>query len=68
MGNFRNLAVDPTVEVVKTGRTSDNEVDAISGATISSQAVVKIINASNERWMDRVTALTKAAGNGGGPE
>jgi electron transport complex protein RnfG len=67
VGNFRNLAVDPTVVVVKAGRTSDNEVDAISGATISSQAVVKIINMSNERWMDRVTALTEA-GNGGGPE
>ena len=68
VGNFRNLAVDPTVVVVKAGRTSDNEVDAISGATISSQAVVKIINTSNGRWMDRVTALANAAGSGGGPE
>jgi electron transport complex protein RnfG len=68
VGNFRNLAVDPTVVVVKAGRTSDNEVDAISGATISSQAVVKIINTSNDRWMDRVTALASAAGSGGGPE
>jgi electron transport complex protein RnfG len=68
VANFRNLAVDPTVVMVKTGRTSDNEVDAISGATISSQAVVKIINASNDRWMDRVTALANAAGSGRGPE
>jgi len=54
--------------VVKSGKKSDNEVDAISGATISSKAVVKIINDSNARWLDRVEALAKTAGNGGGPK
>jgi electron transport complex protein RnfG len=68
VANFRNLAVDPEVVVVKEGRTNDNEVDAISGATISSKAIVRIINASNERWMDRVAALTDTAGSAGGPE
>jgi electron transport complex protein RnfG len=49
---FRNLAVDPKIVVVKGGRTRDNEVDAISGATISSKAVVRIINDSDSHWLD----------------
>jgi electron transport complex protein RnfG len=54
--NFRDLAVAPKVVVVKRGRTSDNQVDAISGATISSNAVVKIINEANARWLERIPA------------
>ena len=63
VGAFRDLAVEPAIVAVKSGRSRDNEVDAISGATISSKAVVKIINASNQRWMERIAAL---AGNGSG--
>jgi electron transport complex protein RnfG len=66
--NFRNLAVEPEVVVVKTGRTRDNEVDSISGATIPSRAVVRIINAANERWIDPVAALAETAGGARGPE
>ena len=66
--NFRNLSVEPEVVVVKTGRTRDNEVDSISGATISSRAVVRIINAANERWIDPVAALAETAGSVRGPE
>jgi electron transport complex protein RnfG len=68
LANFRNLAVDPEVVLVKAGRTRDNEVDAISGATISSKAIVRIINDANERWMDRVAALSDATHSGKGPE
>jgi electron transport complex protein RnfG len=68
LANFHDLAVDPKVVVVKSGKKTDNEVDAISGATISSKAVVKIINDSNQRWLDRVEALAKTIGNGGGPK
>ena len=32
------------LELIKSGKTKDNEILAISGATISSEAVVKIIN------------------------
>jgi electron transport complex protein RnfG len=60
--------VDPEVVLVKAGRTRDNEVDAISGATISSKAIVRIINDANERWMDRVAALSDATHSGKGPE
>jgi electron transport complex protein RnfG len=58
VGNFRNLAVDPEIVTVKKGRTRENEVDAISGATISSNAVVRIINESNARWIEHVSKLT----------
>jgi electron transport complex protein RnfG len=68
LANFRNLAVDPEVVVTKKGRTRENEVDAISGATISSIAVVRIINAANGRWVDRVTALADANGGAQGSE
>jgi electron transport complex protein RnfG len=54
VANFRDLAVAPEVVVVKKGRTRENEVDAISGATISSHAVVRIINRANSRWLDRL--------------
>ncbi|MHC4138008.1 MAG: FMN-binding protein, partial [Planctomycetota bacterium] len=57
--NFSDLRVTPEVVVVKRGRTNDNEVDVISGATISSNAVVKIINEANARWLER---LPTAAG------
>lgn len=53
VGNFSALAVDPTIELVK-GRTSPNQVDGITGATISSKAVVKILNLSNQRWIARL--------------
>lgn len=52
VSNFDALAVDPQIEVTKKGRTKPNEVDAISGATISSKAVVRIINESNGRWLE----------------
>jgi electron transport complex protein RnfG len=61
VGDFRNLAVEPDIVATKKGATRENEVDAISGATISSNAVVRIINESNRRWLERLEA---AGGNG----
>lgn len=52
---FEGLHVDPPIEAVKKGkRVSPNQLDAISGATISSKAVVKIINASNQTWLEHL--------------
>ncbi|MHC4414697.1 MAG: FMN-binding protein [Planctomycetota bacterium] len=51
VANFEALSVEPEIVLVKDGRDADNEVDAITGATISSRTVVKIINESNERWL-----------------
>jgi electron transport complex protein RnfG len=59
--NFRDLAIDPEIVVVKAGRSERNQVDAISGATISSNAVVRIINDANARWLERLEALDGAA-------
>ena len=60
LASFRDLAVEPSITAVKTKRVHPNEVDAISGATISSNAVVRILNDSNEHWLGRVTALAKS--------
>lgn len=71
--NFDDLAVEPNVVVVKTGRLHDNEVDAITGATISSKSVVRIINQANAFWLEKLPpagsepARTVASGEGGAP-
>ena len=51
---FEGLAVEPPIEAVKEGADAPNEVDAITGATISAVAVVDIVNAGNEAWLDRL--------------
>lgn len=54
VANFDGLAVEPVIVTVKGGRNADNEVDAITGATISSKAVVSIINKANDEWLRRL--------------
>ncbi len=55
VSNFSDLAIDPQVVVVKKGlRDEPHEVDAITGATISSKAVVRIINEGNARWLHKI--------------
>jgi electron transport complex protein RnfG len=55
VANFRALAIDPEIRAVKKGtKSAANEVDAITGATISSKAVVRIINEGNARWLERL--------------
>ncbi len=56
VANFSALAVEPEIVVIKGDVEADNEVDAITGATISSKAVVKIINAGNTRWLEQLPA------------
>jgi len=51
VGAFSALAVDPAIVATKKGAKEPYEVDAISGATISSKAVVNIINGGNEQWL-----------------
>jgi electron transport complex protein RnfG len=68
VGAFRDLAVEPRIELVKEAATADNEVAGITGATISSQAVVRIINQANELWLPRLPEaappLREPAGGG----
>ena len=55
VGNFQGLSVDPTIVAVKKGtRTRPNEVDSITGATIPSKAVVRIINETHTAWSDKL--------------
>jgi len=54
VGAFRSLAVDPEIVLTKDGAEAANEIDGITGATISSGAVVRIINASNATWLERL--------------
>lgn len=52
VGNFDALSIKPTIHVVKKGtKSKKNEVDAITGATISAKAVVRIINIANDKWL-----------------
>ena len=52
--NFRALEISPEIVLVKNGtKTSAFEVDGITGATISSKAVVKILNVANQEWLPR---------------
>ena len=75
VSNFAALAVKPQVKLVKNGqREAQNEVDAITGATISSKAVVRIINEANAQWLAALPEPTAApplaspAGAGEGKE
>ena len=55
--NFDEIAVEPTIVAVKTGaKRLPHEVDAITGATISSKAVVRILNGSFAEWSSRLPA------------
>lgn len=53
--NFVELKVAPKIELVKKGeKTAPNQVDAITGATISSRAVVTILSKSNATWLSKL--------------
>lgn len=56
VSNFEGLEAGAPIVVVKDGRDADNEVDAITGATISSKSVVRIINESVTFWKDKLPA------------
>jgi electron transport complex protein RnfG len=52
--NFDSLAVQPGIVLVKHGtRHAPNEVDGITGATISSKAVVRILGTAAAEWVPR---------------
>ncbi len=54
VGQFDHLPVKQELVTVKGGATAEHEVDAITGATISSKAVVNIINQANSTWQERL--------------
>ncbi len=73
VAGFSALSVEPEIVAVKKGtRSLANEIDAITGATISSKAVVRIINETHAEWAQRLPppgaepglAVTGSAGSG----
>jgi len=61
--NFKALAVEPDLVPVKRGlKTKPNEVDMITGASISSKAVVSILHKGNRTWLPRIGAATSKGG------
>ena len=57
VGGFSSLSVEPEIIAVKKGTKSQpNEIDAITGATISSKAVVRIINEAHAQWSAQLPA------------
>ncbi len=57
VGGFSSLSVVPEISVVKKGTKSQpNEIDAITGATISSKAVARIINEAHAAWSAQLPA------------
>ena len=61
VANFYSLSIDPEITVVKKGmKEAPNEIDAITGATISAKAVARIINQANIKWAPRLNSLTES--------
>jgi electron transport complex protein RnfG len=57
VAGFSALSVEPEIVAVKKGTAAAaNEIDAITGATISSKAVVRIINETHTAWQERLPA------------
>ncbi len=55
VANFSHLSINPEIIAVKKGKkTLPNEIDTITGATISSKAVVRIINNAIKTWAPRI--------------
>lgn len=55
--NFESLAVDPDIMAVKPGKKrNDNEVETITGATISSRAVIRLLQNGIDQWRPAIEA------------
>jgi electron transport complex protein RnfG len=63
LSNFEALAVDPGLVAVKPGaKANPNEVDTISGATISSKAVIRILQGGMDTWGKTLDGAAKSYG------
>ena len=53
--NFKALNVEPEILIVKNGlKSNTNEVEAITGETISSKAIVRLLNNSMNEWKEAI--------------
>ncbi|MFC1744312.1 FMN-binding protein [Candidatus Riflebacteria bacterium] len=65
--NFKALAVDPEIIAVKPGKKAkvksgkySNEVETITGATISSKAVVRLLDKTVKKWKKPIKEYLKS--------
>ncbi len=59
--NFKALAVAPEIIPVKKGKKlNPNEVETITGATISSKAIVRLLNNSISEWQKAINEYMEA--------
>ncbi len=61
---FSGLSTDTPFKVVKIGKGGVNEIDAISGATISSRSVTKLVNQAVSDLKPQVAQLKTSAPKG----
>jgi len=54
VAEFADLATEPVIELIQGHGVAANQVDAITGATISSRAVVRILNQATAAWRPRL--------------
>lgn len=68
--NFVELLTEPEILLAKKGeKHQPNEVEAITGATISSKAVVRLLNKSMKEWKEPIGQyLQNNPGTGGKPK
>lgn len=53
--SFRSLPVEPKLVLVEAGaKDLPNEIDMMTGATITSEAIVRTLNTTNRRWLPRL--------------
>lgn len=53
--SFQSLPVEPKLVLVDAGaKDLPNEIDGMTGATITSEAIVQTLNAMNRRWLARL--------------
>ncbi|MFT5765223.1 MAG: electron transport complex protein RnfG, partial [Saprospiraceae bacterium] len=58
--NFTALAVEPEIVPVKKGaKQKPNEVEGITGATISSKAIVRLLNKTMDIWQTTIDDYIK---------
>jgi electron transport complex protein RnfG len=57
VAEFDALSIEPEIILIKGKGPNPNEVDSITGATISSRAIVRIINESNDIWLERTSEV-----------
>jgi electron transport complex protein RnfG len=62
--NFVELLTEPEIKFAKKGEKHNaNEVEAITGATISSKAVIRLLNKSMKEWKEPIDNYLKSDKN-----